>query len=220
LCNRRDCRTDSGTEPSLSVRHKSFFANSKLPEATIFGTTYFWLREFGSFRTKSFEFGVSRKMLTHWEQYLRRIFTVEIDGTNVRRRKYNRGRRVRRKEWLFGGIGRGSGRAFMVLVKLHSTGNYHHVGLMESVLTAVATASRLQAPDSYMLHFVDPLTGAHTQNIESLRQKFKMIPKKKFGLNTKRYSDYTKEFLWRRKFGKLSKIIFNFFKHVTRLYPC
>ncbi|KAK6054060.1 hypothetical protein COOONC_08434 [Cooperia oncophora] len=211
--------------------------------------------------TKSFELGVSRKMLTHWEQYLRRIcskyykenppivggpgVTVEIDETNVTRRKYNRGRLVRRKEWLFGGIERGSGRveeigcvADKISPSISSVPHLHSTltsiilkfirpgtTIMSDSWRAYSQLSRLPAgyrhlTVNHMLHFVDPLTGAHTQNIESLWQKFKMIPKKKFGLNTKRYSHYIKEFLWRREFGKPSEIIFNFFEHVARLYPC
>ncbi|PIO72289.1 hypothetical protein TELCIR_05791 [Teladorsagia circumcincta] len=72
-------------------------------------------------------------MLTCWERRFRSICSRlyrrqppifggpgavgEVDKTNVMRRKYNRGRIVRRKEWLFGGIERGSGRAFMVLLR-------------------------------------------------------------------------------------------------------
>ncbi|VDO27508.1 unnamed protein product [Haemonchus placei] len=42
---------------------------------------------------------------------------VEIGETLVTRRKYNRGRWVSRHQWLFGGIERGSGRAFLTLVR-------------------------------------------------------------------------------------------------------
>ncbi|KAL6724065.1 hypothetical protein ANCDUO_01670 [Ancylostoma duodenale] len=54
---------------------------------------------------------------------------------------------------------------------------------------------------NHSLHFVDPTTGAHTQNVESLWQKFKAVAKRKYCLNGRRYVDYIREFLWRQQFG-------------------
>ncbi|PIO74605.1 hypothetical protein TELCIR_03383 [Teladorsagia circumcincta] len=159
---------------------------------------------------------------------------VEVDETNVTRRKYNRGRILRRKEWLFGGIERGSGRAFMVLVRRRDAVTLTNIILkfirpgttiMSDSWRAYSQLSRLPAgyrhlTVNHMVNFVDPRTGAHTQNIESLWQKFKMVPKRKYGLNKKRYTDSIREFLWRRDFGEPGDIIFNFFEHIAEIYPC
>ncbi|XGW27680.1 hypothetical protein V3C99_007908 [Haemonchus contortus] len=75
----------------------------------------------------------SKSSVVQWKQYFRDVCaehyrrnppviggfgcTVEIDETPVARRKYNHGRWVRRLQWLFGGIERGSGRAFLRLVQ-------------------------------------------------------------------------------------------------------
>ncbi|PIO67662.1 hypothetical protein TELCIR_10579 [Teladorsagia circumcincta] len=250
ICHRRACRTNEATKHSLCVRHGSFFANSKLPVSTIFAVAYFWLREFGSFRTKSFELGVSAKMLTCWERRFRSICSrfyrrhpsiiggtgavVQVDETNVTRRKYNRGRIVRRREWLFGGDERGGGRAFMVLVRRRDAAMLTNIILkvirpgtiiMSDSWRAYSQLSRLPAgyrhlTVNHIVNFVDPHTDAHTQNIESLWQKFKMVPKRKYGLNTKRYTDYIRELLWRREFGELGEIIFNLFEHIAEISPC
>ncbi|PIO71084.1 hypothetical protein TELCIR_07028 [Teladorsagia circumcincta] len=205
----------------------AFSANSKLPESTIFAIAYSWLREFGSFRTKSFELGKAPSIGGPGA-------VVEVDETNVTRRKYNRGRIVQRKKWLFGGIERGSGRAFMVLVGRRDAATLTNIILkfirpgttiMSDSRRAYSQLSRLPAgyrhlTVDHMVNFVDPHTGAHTQNIESLRQKCKMVPKRKYRSNTKRYTDYIREILWRREFGEPKEIIFNFFEHIAEIYPC
>jgi hypothetical protein len=55
---------------------------------------------------------------------------------------------------------------------------------------------------NHSINFVDPVTGAHTQSIESKWQKFKHKIKKFYGLNQiENYNDYLKEFMWREAFG-------------------
>ncbi|KAK6039433.1 hypothetical protein COOONC_23061 [Cooperia oncophora] len=62
---------------------------------------------------------------------------------------------------------------------------------------------------NHRLNFVDPQSGAHTQNVESLWQKYKQIGKRRYGINTSRYEDYLCEFLWKKQFGR-SEALFNF----------
>uniref|UniRef100_A0A0N4WFM2 DDE_Tnp_IS1595 domain-containing protein n=1 Tax=Haemonchus placei TaxID=6290 RepID=A0A0N4WFM2_HAEPC len=105
--------------------------------------------------------------------------------TLVARREYNCGRLVRRHQWLFGGIQRGSGRAFLRLVRrrnaptlLRLIGKFIRPGTTiisdcwraYSQIAALPNAYRhLQV--NHQLNFVDPQTGAHTQNVGSLWQK-------------------------------------------------
>ncbi|VDO17452.1 unnamed protein product [Haemonchus placei] len=44
ICHKRACRKNEETKPYLSVRQGGSFANSKLPESTIFATAYVWLK--------------------------------------------------------------------------------------------------------------------------------------------------------------------------------
>ncbi|PIO71173.1 hypothetical protein TELCIR_06939 [Teladorsagia circumcincta] len=161
-----------------------------------------------------------------------RVF-LEVDETNVTRRKYKRGRIVRRKEWLLGANERCSSRAFMVLMRQRDVVTFTIIILkfirpgttMSDSWRAYTQLSRLPAEYrhlsvNHMGNFADPHTGAHTQNIESLWQKFKMVPKGKYPSYSTSYTDYIGKFLWRREFGEPGEIIFNFFEHIAEIYPC
>lgn len=135
---------------------------------------------------------------------------------------------------MFGGIEVGSDRAFITLVRardantllriiakrirpfttIHSDSwrAYNNISLLPSMFR------HLQV--NHQLNFVNPQTGCHTQNIESFWQKFKAVAKRKYGINNRRYSDYMAEFLWRREFGKLNEVFYNFWEQVVKKYPC
>ena len=62
---------------------------------------------------------------------------------------------------------------------------------------------------NHSLHFVDPVTGVHTQNIESYwarcKRKFKRIK----GVDEDQLPSYLDEFLWRERYGKSKEAAFN-----------
>ena len=53
---------------------------------------------------------------------------------------------------------------------------------------------------NHSLHFVDPVTGIHTQNIESYWAKHKYVLKKMKGCRREFLTQYLQEFMWRDKF--------------------
>ncbi|RCN41593.1 hypothetical protein ANCCAN_12461 [Ancylostoma caninum] len=105
---------------------------------------------------------------------------VEIDDTCVTKRKYNRGRWVRKHQWLFGGYERGSGRSFLILVRrrdartlLRLIVKYIRPGttMISDCWRAYSRISTLPQGFTHLtvnhqLNFIDPRSGAHTQNID------------------------------------------------------
>ena len=50
---------------------------------------------------------------------------------------------------------------------------------------------------SYSEHFVDPITGTHTQNVERYWKSMKSKIKKMYGVQTSQLSSHLDEFQWR-----------------------
>ncbi|EPB75044.1 hypothetical protein ANCCEY_05864 [Ancylostoma ceylanicum] len=237
------------TKPSTPVKKGSFFDKAHFPLAKIFALSYFWIHNLGLVVDKEYELGIGHSTVVQWEQYFRDIcceyfrrnrpvlggvgHVVEIDETCVTKRKYNRVRWVRRHQWLFGGYERGSGRSFLILVRrrdartlLRLIVKYIRPGttIISDCWRAYNRISTLphgftQLTVNHQLHFVDPRSGAHTQNIECHWQKFKSLAKRKYGINNRRYKDYLSEFLWRQQFGRRNEAFYNFWMQVAEFYP-
>ncbi|KAK5982324.1 hypothetical protein GCK32_022827 [Trichostrongylus colubriformis] len=141
---------------------------------------------------------------------------------------------MRRHQWLFGGIERGSGRAFLKLVRrrdaptpLCLVTKYIRPGTTIISDSWRAYSQTAALPFGYrhlvvnhQLNFVDPRTGAHTQHVESLWQKYKEVAKRRYGINNARYEDYMQEFLWKKQFGDRRNAMYTFWDQVAALYPC
>lgn len=250
VCHRRACRSGAsgGTRPYVPAKHKSFFQRSNLPASKIVEMSYFWTAGMGRIINKEHELNVSHTTLVRWEQYFRDICckyykknrpllggpgaVVEIDETCVTRRKYNRGRVIRKHQWLFGGIERGSCRSFLLLVKKRDARTLLRLitKYIQPGTTIVSDCWRAYTrlptlPQAYIhltvnhsINFVCPRTGANTQTIECHWQKFKMMAKTKYGINNKRYRDYISEFLWRKQFGNVNDVFFHFWDQVASIY--
>lgn len=103
---------------------------------------------------------------------------VEIDETLVGKRKYNRGKRVD-GQWVFGGIERDSGRAFLVPVDKRDRATLLPI-IKNSILPGSTIVSDCWKPYdilgeegynhltvNHSITFKDPVTGACTNKIES-----------------------------------------------------
>ena len=70
-------------------------------------------------------------------------------------------------------------------------------------------------------NYVNPENpDVHTQNIESLWSTYKRRFRPQAGNNCNTYHTYFPEFLWRKRFGDISNVFYNFWYHVSLFYPC
>ena len=119
-----------GCQTVKSIRDGSFFSMSRLPLRTTLKLMYRWSVTDQVSKTVK-ECGVSQRVLVDWYNFCRDVCSqyfmdhpvtiggpgkiVEIDESKFGRRKYNRGRVVD-GHWVFGGVERGTRKAFMVEV--------------------------------------------------------------------------------------------------------
>ena len=55
---------------------------------------------------------------------------------------------------------------------------------------------------NHSIHFVDPATGVHTQNVESYWNRVKRRFKSMMGVSSAQLPSYLDEFMWRERWGK------------------
>ncbi len=70
---------------------------------------------------------------------------------------------------------------------------------------------------NHSMNFVDPITHATTNHIESLWQKAKAAHKARFGTHRVLLDTYLGEFMWRQRFG--DHPFHHFVQHVREQYP-
>uniref|UniRef100_A0A915DHX5 fructose-bisphosphate aldolase n=1 Tax=Ditylenchus dipsaci TaxID=166011 RepID=A0A915DHX5_9BILA len=68
-------------------------------------------------------------------------------------------------------------------------------------------------------HFVDPITGAHTNSIESAWQKLKARKKKEYGTASSEFRSYIEQHLWSQMFSG-PDCFYNLMSQICDLYPC
>ncbi|KAI5154261.1 hypothetical protein ENBRE01_3338 [Enteropsectra breve] len=145
---------------------------------------------------------------------------VQIDESHFGKRKNNRGR-TNTEQWIFGGIDVVTNDIFMKVVpnrrketlgplieKHIAHGSDVHSDKHKTYLSFFKTNPNYNySYVNHELHFVDPVTGVHTQDIESLWSQFKRWKNAK-GYKKCRYLPlYLSEFKLRHKY-KLRKDIF------------
>jgi hypothetical protein len=118
--------------------------------------------------------------------------TVEIDESKFGKRKYHRGHHVQ-GQWIFGGVERGTGRAFFVPVQDRTTGTLSAVirawiepGTRSSAIVGRRTIVSIRKVTRNV--FVDPDTGVHTNTTESCWRRLKV-----FAIPLNRKRDYIYE---------------------------
>ena len=83
-------------------------------------------------------------------------------------------------------------------------------------LPSVATHNTV----NHSLHFVDPATGVHTQNVESYWNRVKGKFKRMKGVHEDMLSSYLDEFMWRERHGRTaSTALNNLFHDISLRYP-
>lgn len=156
---------------------------------------------------------------------------VEVDESKFGRRKYNRGR-YQDGHWVFGGVERGTGDAFMVEVSDRSARTLLPI-IQQYVLPGttimsdewrayqqVTSLGMSHQTVNHSLHFVDPTSGAHTQQIESTWAQTKRMMRKEGVMRTSSdlFPTYLPEYLWRRKFSSSDPFI-TILDHIKEQYP-
>lgn len=161
---------------------------------------------------------------------------VEIDECMLVRRKYNRGRVVK-EQWVFGGVEVGSNKCFLVKVAQRNTATLlpliHKYILPGSTIisdewAAYNAITRMppNCPQIYAQHltvthaynFVDPITGACTNHVETMWQKAKQKHKARYGTHRALLDTYLAEFMWRKLFRQ--DTFHHFLSQVRMMYPC
>lgn len=154
---------------------------------------------------------------------------VEIDEAKIGKRKYNRGRWID-GYWIFGAFERDTGRAFVVQVPDRTASTLINI-IKEWILPGTTIISDRwrsyreldnhgfdHMTVNHSVNFVDPDTGAHTNNIERLwRDVRSTIPR--YGTRKAHSAGYLAEFLFKRKYPDVSERLHHFFKAIGETFP-
>jgi len=158
---------------------------------------------------------------------------VEIDECKIGRRKYHRGRVVEGC-WILGMIHRRHSNNYRLEICLENKRNKDI--LLSLIKKHVAPGTEIHTDcwkgyinlnDNGYIHktvnhceeFVDSITGAHTQNIES-SWRWMRRQLSRGGVGSSRIADHMCEFMWRRRVRKLNIDPFDqLLKDIKRVYP-
>ena len=73
---------------------------------------------------------------------------------------------------------------------------------------------------NHSLHFVEPTTGVHTQNVESYWARVKTKLKRMKGCHAHQLPSYLDEFMWRERFGQTARdTLGNIMADIAQQYP-
>ncbi|XP_054269858.1 uncharacterized protein LOC128995988 [Macrosteles quadrilineatus] len=190
------------------------------------------------------ELGIASATIVDWYSFTREVYVnhmvdrseriggpqavVQIDEAKFGRRKYNRGRIIE-GQWVFGGIDVNTKRTFLVPVESRDSATLLAL-IREWILPGTTIISdcwraydclgqegfrHLQV--NHSVNFVDPETGAHTNNIERVwREVRATIPR--YGIRKKHFVGYLAEFQFKQRYSPLERI-HHFFKAAGQLYP-
>lgn len=230
---------------SVSARKGTFFAASRLSIHKICTFVLFWavLRPpRTAFIMEELDMG--SETVTNWSSYCREVciswchkmkqqiggvgVTVEIDEAKIGKRKNNK-EIENSEQWVLGGFERASKKMFVCAVENRSQETLLTV-IKEYILPGTTIISNgrkaydclqnegfIHLNVNHNVNFMDPETGAHTQNIERCwRDVRENIPK--FGRKKKHYEGYLCEFLWKRSLPKTKDRIHAFFKMASEVY--
>lgn len=223
-CTLKSCRS------SIGLRKDTWFENSKIPFSTAIMFIYCWTRTYTTISFCEVELHMNHNTTVDWCQYMREVcafsilqnpiviggpnMEVEIDETVISRRKYQRGR-ILPEQWLFGGICRQTRDVFLYAVPDRTKTTLHNC-----IKAAIAPGTTIYTDgwasyqgideiDGYNYHhlvvnhsenFVDPVTKAHTQNIENCWYRVKKRHKKAQGTQRTMTDSYICEFVWRERY--------------------
>ena len=153
---------------------------------------------------------------------------VEIDEAKFGRWKYHQGRYVD-GHWVLGGIERGTDKMFLVPVPQRDSatlipivqqyvrrGTTIHTDMWKAY-DSLSRCGYHHGMVNHSQHFVDPVTGVHTNSIEGswTHAKNKL---KNHGTSDDLFASYLAEYLWRRKYRNDTPFT-HLINQLTVLYP-
>ena len=128
---------------------------------------------------------------------------VEIDESCFEKRKFNRGRILRQQQWVLGGVDIQTRQCSLVCVDRRNVPTLISI-IQQYILPGTtirsdewAAYSALRNDPNYIhrtvnhsVHFLDPTTGRHIQNIENTWMRAKMKQKKQCGVHRSLFDSY------------------------------
>jgi transposase-like protein len=219
-CPKKSCRK------TISLRANSFFSNSRLKCCQIMHLAYLWLTK-ASASSAILQTGQSEHSICDYYKYFRQLVSsfptqetqmiggqdvvVQIDEAKMGKRKYHQGHRVD-GVWLVGGVELTPARkTFFVPVEDRSAATIlpildRYVAPGSIVVTDCWKAYASIQKELEMLHFTvnhsqtfrDPISGAHTNNIEGTWNglKISINPRNRVRCGIE---EHLGEFQWRRE---------------------
>lgn len=240
-CRLRDCRQEKG------LRIGTWLEGSRLPFRKIVLFIYCWCNELTSIKFCERELEIDDNAVIDWNNYLREVCaahllanpriiggpntTVEIDESLFSRRKNHVGR-VFPQEWVFGGICRETRESFLFTVPDRSAATLMPI-ITQSILPGTTIISDqwrayrglinqgfIHHTVNHSLNFVDPNTGAHTQNVERMWRSAKERNKRHCGTSRAMLDSYMCEYMWRERLHGLNLNPFeSIFEHIVNFWP-
>lgn len=228
--------------------HKETFFTSRLSRSQIAQVVLHWLTRDPPRQTFIInEVGVQSEAVVNWSSFCREVtiawctdnsatqiggpgVIVELDEAKFGKRKYNRGR-VLEGQWVFGALERENPRnIFLVPVPQRDTNTLLAIIKERIRPGSIIMSDCWRAYDclqhegyvhqavNHSMNFVDPDTGAHTQNIErAWREVRAKIPR--YGRSEAHFIGYLSEYMFKRAYPVHTERLHHFFKAAGKLYP-
>lgn len=190
------------------------------------------------------ELDISSATVVDWSSYLRETCfdfieknstklggfgkTVEIDEAKVGKRKYNRGRIIK-GNWIFGAIERDSKKTFIIpvqnrsketllpIIKDHILPGTTIISDCWKAYECLETEGFKHLAVNHSINFVDPVTGANTQQIERLWRDVRSGTPR-YGNKTHHLHGHIAEFLFKRTFPSHKQRIHHLWLAISELY--
>lgn len=237
-CGVKSCRRE------VSLKKGTFFEGSNLSIRQIICLIYYFARDDQLQEELKFNLDVvSENTIVDWKNFCRDVCTsyfvrhpvllggigeiVEVDESSLIKRKYNRGRLLP-TQWVFGGYQPSIKEGFLVAVPNTKRETilpliHRYIGPASLIISDCAKIYDTLSEEGYFhltvnhsTNFVDPLTGATTNRVESQWQKVKQKNKERYGTGRGTLVSHLGEYMWRQRFGKS---LYYFIEHIKEEYP-
>lgn len=241
-CNKSSCRSEIG------IRKGTWLQGSRLPFDKIILFIYSWVNGYTSVNFCEKELEMASHTSTDWKNYLREVcadnllknpmkiggegFTVEIDESCFSRRKNNVGK-VYPQQWVFGGVCRETKQTFLYAVPDRTAATLKQC-IKDTILPKTTVISDLwkayegldRDEDMQYVHltvnhsqnFIDPISGAYTQTIESVWAAAKRRNKKECGTSRSLLDSYLCEFMYRQRYREVD-LFQQIFTDIVAFWP-